>query len=64
MPTEDEPKKTLDAAATSPHENIAGAHSLLKALQDRIGQHPELGEAITRLEMALNSLTLKTGGML
>jgi hypothetical protein len=47
-----------------PHENIAGAHSLLQALQARIGQHPELAEAITKLEMALNSLTLKTGGML
>ncbi len=66
MPTEDRPKPAQDQkpGAASPHEQVARAHSLLKALQDRIGQHPELGEAITKLEMALNSLTLKTGGML
>lgn len=61
---EEQPKPAQDQDATSPHENVAGAHNLLKALQERIGQHPELGEAITKLEMALNSLTLKTGGML
>ena len=61
---EEQPKPAQDQDAASPHENVAGAHNLLKALQDRIGQHPELGEAITKLEMALNSLTLKTGGML
>jgi hypothetical protein len=61
---EDQPKSAPDAEPVSPHDHVAGAHTLLKALQERIGQHPELGEAITRLEMALNSLTLKTGGML
>lgn len=45
-------------------EHVEGAHDLLKALRSRIGEHPELTEAITRLEMALNSLTLNTGGML
>jgi hypothetical protein len=45
-------------------EHVEGAHDLLKALRSRIGEHPELTEAITRLEMALNTLTLKTGGML
>ena len=45
-------------------EHVASAHQVLKALQEKIGQHPELGDAITRLEMALNILTLKTGGML
>ena len=45
-------------------EHVEGAHDLLKALRARIGEHPELSEAITRLEMALNTLTLKTGGML
>jgi hypothetical protein len=62
--SEDERDPTEDPKSSSPHDDIVGAHSLLKALQERIGQHPELGEAITRLEMALNSLTLKTGGML
>ena len=45
-------------------EHVAGAHNLLKDLQARIGAHPELEEAITRLEMALSILTVNTGGML
>ncbi len=45
-------------------EHVVGAHDLLKALRARIGEHPELSEAIRRLEMALNALTLNTGGML
>jgi hypothetical protein len=44
--------------------HIAGAHDLLKVLQEKIGQHPELGAAITKLEIALNILAVKTGGML
>ena len=43
---------------------MAGAHRLLKKLEEKIGQHPELAEAITRLELALNNLTVQTGGML
>jgi hypothetical protein len=45
-------------------EHVEGAHDLLKALRARIGEHPELSEAITRLEMALSALTINTGGML
>lgn len=44
--------------------HIAGAHQILKALQEEIGEHPELGAAITKLEMALNDLAVQTGGML
>lgn len=44
--------------------NIAGAHQILKTLQAKIGEHPELGAAITKLEMALNDLAIQTGGML
>jgi hypothetical protein len=61
---EEQPNSSLKKDSVSAHENIAGAHSLLQTLQQRIGQHPELAEAITKLEMALNSLTLNTGGML
>jgi hypothetical protein len=43
---------------------VAGAHKILKTLQERIGEHPELGVAITKLEMALNILAVKTGGVL
>ena len=48
-------------------EHIAGAHEQLKTLRDRFGilnRHPELEEALTKLEMALNALTISTGGML
>jgi len=45
-------------------EHVAGAHHLLQTLQEKIGQHPELAEAITKLEVALSILTVKTGGML
>jgi hypothetical protein len=61
---EEQPNSSSEKNTVPAHENIVGAHSLLQALQARIGQHPELAEAITKLEMALNSLTLKTGGML
>ena len=44
--------------------HIVSAHKILKALQERIGEHPELGAAITKLEMALNDLAIQTGGML
>ena len=44
-------------------EHVAGAHGLLKALQDKIGEHPEIGQAINKLEMALAILEVKTGGM-
>lgn len=44
--------------------NIASAQQLLRALQEKIGEHPELGAAITKLEMALNDLAIQTGGML
>jgi hypothetical protein len=33
-------------------------------LQEKIGEHPEIGEAITKLEMALNVLAIQTGGLL
>jgi hypothetical protein len=45
-------------------EHVAGAHQILKGLQEKLGTHPELGEAITKLEMALSTLAVKTGGLL
>ncbi|HKH97736.1 MAG TPA: hypothetical protein VJ999_01405 [Candidatus Sulfotelmatobacter sp.] len=51
-----------DPAQAATH--IASAHQILKALQEKIGKHPELGAAITKLEMALNVLAIKTGGVL
>jgi len=44
--------------------HIKSAQDLLKALQEKIGEHPEIGAAITKLEMALNDLAIQTGGLL
>jgi hypothetical protein len=61
-PSQPEPGRNAVHAPVAEH--VAGAHQLLKALQDKIGQHPELAEAITELELALSILTVKTAGML
>jgi hypothetical protein len=44
--------------------HVSHARSLLIGLQERIGDHPELAQAITKLETALSLLTLETGGLL
>jgi len=44
--------------------HIKSAQQILKALQEKIGEHPEIGAAITKLEMALNDLAIQTGGVL
>jgi hypothetical protein len=62
METKNENNLAQDSAQAAAH--VASAHQILKALQEKIGKHPELGEAITKLEMALNVLAIKTGGML
>jgi hypothetical protein len=51
--------KTQDVA-----KQVAEAHSLLLSLRERLDKHPELEDAIRRLEIALEQLTLQTGGML
>jgi hypothetical protein len=53
--------------STQPHpaiEHVTSAQELLKSLQKKVGEHPELAEAIRKLESALSILTVKTGGML
>ena len=45
-------------------ENLAEARKLLDQLRSKLGQHPELEEAITKVELALSALTLQTGGLL
>lgn len=62
MPTPSEPKPDQNSAQAAEH--VASAHQILKELQQKVGTHPELGEAITKLEMALNSLAIQTGGLL
>jgi hypothetical protein len=45
-------------------EHVAGAHRLMQELREKVGEHPELTEAIRNLEMALSILTVKTAGFL
>ena len=45
-------------------EQVAAAYLLLKTMQDKVGQHPEIEQAINKLETALAILGLQTGGML
>jgi hypothetical protein len=61
LPMSDAP---TPAPPPNPVENIAAANELLKSLREKLGQHPELEEAIVKLEMALSALTLQTGGLL
>jgi hypothetical protein len=62
MPKQIKPKPKQNPAQAAQH--VASAHQILKDLQKKVGDHPELGEAITKLEMALNSLAIQTGGLL
>jgi hypothetical protein len=62
MPTQGESKP--ESGQREATENVAGAYHLLKTLQDKIGEHPEIGQAIHKLETALAILEVQTGGML
>jgi hypothetical protein len=62
METPSQQNSEQNSAQAAAH--IASAHELLNTLQEKIGKHPEIGAAITKLEMALNVLEIKTGGLL
>ena len=62
METPSERNPERDSAQAAAH--ITSARELLNALEEKIGKHPEIGAAITKLEMALNVLEIKTGGLL
>lgn len=63
---------TFDPSSSSPTppqdrsaaEHVADAHNILNGLRERLDKHPELDEAIAKLEMALSILATKTAGML
>ncbi|HZE24173.1 MAG TPA: hypothetical protein VE054_09280 [Blattabacteriaceae bacterium] len=62
-PKSDEPKSG-EQPLSEPIQHITGAHQLLTSLSEKFGAiHPELNEAITKLELALSALTVNTGGM-
>ena len=67
--TESGPMNPTNAPTPEPSgnkaaENIAEARQLLQALQEQLGKHPALEEALEKLELALSALTLQTGGLL
>ena len=67
METPHQGNPKFDPTASNPaaaEAHIKSAHKILSALQDKIGKHPEIGAAITKLEMALNDLAVQTGGVL
>jgi hypothetical protein len=64
MQSQNGPKPQENPGQAPAVEHVSAAHELLNALRKRIGEHPELGEAITKLETALSLLSLETGGML
>ncbi len=45
-------------------QHVAEAHRILSGLRQQLDRHPDLEEAIAKLEMALSILTTRTGGML
>ncbi len=56
-----------DPASSQAAQHVASARALLKSVGEKHGlleKHPELAEAINRLELALAELTLETGGLL
>lgn len=61
---EENPETKPESRPQKAAEHVAGAYKLLKALQDKVEQHPEIGQAIHQLELALVNLEIQTGGML
>ncbi len=45
-------------------QNVEQARSLLNSLRSELDRHPKLEEAIVKLELALENLTIRSGGML
>ena len=62
MQTQGESKP--DSSPQQAAEHVAEAHTLLKTLQGKVAEHPEIGQAIHKLELALAILEVQTGGML
>ena len=62
MQTQGESKP--EAGQLQAAEHVAAAYHLLKTLQAKMSEHPEIGQAVNKLEMALAILGVQTGGML
>jgi len=57
-------KPNPDHQSTEAEAHIRSVHQILKALPEKIGEHPEIGAPIAKLEMALDDLATQTGGLL
>ena len=61
-PRNEPDRKVAPIADASNH--LTEAKSALAKLREKFGEHPELDDAIERVEMALAILTSHSGGML
>ncbi|HEU5335221.1 MAG TPA: hypothetical protein VFU27_04625 [Terriglobales bacterium] len=67
MATESAAKPHKDSDSAQAIEHLSGARHVLKNLRDKLQDaehHAQLDEAITKVELALSVLTIKTGGFL
>ena len=64
MPSEPERQPLSPEQHAQAAQSVADAHRLLNGLRGRLDRHPELEEAILKLETALALLETQTGGML
>ncbi len=58
MPNDPQDRQAIAA------QNLSEARDLLHSLRQELNDHPKLEEALVKLELALENLTLNTGGML
>jgi hypothetical protein len=59
--------KPASGPSQSAAQRVAEARDLLRSVSEKHGlleKHPQLAEALTKLELALNELTIETGGLL
>ncbi len=59
------PESKIPSAAEA-LEHVTEAHQQLTSLREKLGvlnRHPELEQALIKLEMALSALSVSTGGM-
>jgi len=62
--TEDPNSGTPATQEREAAKHVAEAHRILSGMRLNLQKHPDLEEAIDKLEMALSILTTNTGGML
>ncbi len=67
MPSKPAEKPPTAADSAQAIEHLSRARHLLQSLREKLEDaehHAQLDEAITKVELALSALTIKTGGFL